>query len=163
MKMKLKKAIGLKGASVKKAEGDWFPVFAFEFAVNDGDPSARDYLRRKCGGNDQYLVNDVVFVSYEDDIDVEDDTEIVCVTFGIKESAAATFYRQARVIRPLFTVQDANHESLYDVWEDMCDHLCDYPDESPDNHTAMVFGGHLAIAFSDGRLAISDQWEEGLW
>lgn len=54
----------------------------------------------------------------------------------------------------------SGEESLecYKVWNDMCERR----GFRPDNHTAMMFG-QLAIAYSDGRLSISDKWEEGLW
>lgn len=166
--MKLKKEFGLEyEASVKKADGsDWYPVVAFEVVNTKGARRTRGFLREKCGDGaaDQFLVNDAVFVSFEDGVDAEDGDEIVTVTFGVKtEPAAATFYgyRQARVYSPLFRLQPSSgEESLecYKVWKDMCERR----GFRPDNHTAMVFG-QMAIAFSDGRLSISDKWEEGLW
>ena len=165
--MKLKKEFGLEyEASVKKVDGnDWYPVVAFEVVNTKGARRTREFLR-KSGAADQsekFMINDTVFVSFEDGVDAEDGDEIVTVTFGVKTEPAVAFYgyRQARVYSPLFRLQPSSgEESLecWKVWKDMCERR----GFRPDNHTAMMFG-QLAIAYSDGRLSISDKWEEGLW
>ena len=137
-------------ADVKKIEGDdWHPVLSLNVVVDDIDT---EFLRKKCGEDGTYIINGAVIVEFKDDI----------LTLGLQEEPEAKFYgyRSARVSAFLeIEEEDDRPEEVWELWKEMCENR----GFRLDNHTTIVFNGRLAIRCDDGRLAIGNEWEEGLW
>lgn len=141
--------IFLLGTDVKKYKGNWHPVVSLDVVIDDIDD---EILRRKCGEDGIYIINDAVIVEFKENT----------VTFGLQEEPKASFfgYRSARVSALLEVEEDESRpEEVWEFWVKMCE------DQGfrPDNHSTIVFGGRLAVKCDDGRLAIGNEWEEGLW
>ena len=142
--------IFLLGTDVKKYKGNWHPVVSLDVVIDDIDD---EILRRKCGEDGIYIINNSVILEFNKDNNI---------TLGIQEEPKASFfgYRSARVSALLEVEEDESRpEEVWEFWVKMCE------DQGfrPDNHSTIVFGGRLAVRYDDGRLAIGNEWEEGLW